>query len=205
MTINLLIAQHAIASRNTIEIARQATADHLGLPTPCADWNLRELLDHMTTENSGFAEAALGRGADPTAWVGQPDRVAPVADYVAATETLITAFAEPDVLQRSFALPLLTHDREFPGEQAVMMQLVDSVVHAWDLAKTLDLPLTVNDDITDVVLAVCEQIPDDESRRTPGATFGPPMPCADDAPLLDRIVALLGRSPTWPAPVEGLR
>lgn len=193
------IAQHDLAARQTTEIARQVTPDQLTLPTPCADWNLRQLLDHMTTENLGFAAAARGRGGDPAPWVGDADRADPVADYVAATESLISAFAVPDVLRRSFALPLLTRERAFPGEQAVMMQLVDSVVHAWDLARTLDVPLTVDDDITAPVLALCEQIPDDESRRMPGAVFGPPMPCADDAPALERIVALLGRSPAWPS------
>jgi uncharacterized protein (TIGR03086 family) len=194
-----LIAQHASAARQTTEIACQATPGQLTLPTPCSDWNLRQLLDHMTTENLGFAAAADGRGADPALWVGDPDRVDPVEDYVAATETLIAAFAEPGVLQRSFALPLLSLERQFPGKQAVMMQLVDSVVHAWDLARTLGAPLTVDDDITAPVLALCEQIPDDESRRKPGAVFGPAVPYADGAPAMDRIVALLGRSPSWPA------
>jgi hypothetical protein len=27
--------------------------------------------------------------------------------------------------------------------------------------------------------------------------FAPPVPVADDAPLLDRVVALAGRTPTW--------
>lgn len=193
------IVQHAIAARKTTEIARQVTPDQLTLPTPCADWNLRQLVDHMTTENLGFAAAARGRGSDPAPWVGHSNRADPVADYVTATESLISAFAEPDVLRQSFALPLLTREKEFPGEQAVMMQLVDSVVHAWDLARTVDLPLTVDDDVTAPVLALCEQIPDDGSRRKPGAVFGPSMPCADDAPALERIVALLGRSPTWPS------
>ncbi len=199
MHTTLLIAQHALAARLTVEIARQITPDHLTRPTPCSDWTVRQLLDHMTTENLGFGAAARGHGAEPTAWVGDPARQDPVADYLAATETLISAFAEPGVLERSFALPLLARDRQFPGELAVLMQLVDSVVHAWDLARALDLPLTVDDDITTEVLALCEQIPNDESRREPGAAFGPAVPHADDAPALERIVALLGRSPAWPS------
>ena len=129
--------------------------------------------------------------------VGDPDRADPAGDYVAATHALIAAFAEPGVLQRSFALPLLTREREFSGEQAVKMQLVDSVVHAWDLAKTLGVSLIVGDEITAPVVAMCEQMPDDESRRRPGAVFRPRVVVAEDATPLDRIVALLGRSPAW--------
>ncbi|MGL4177627.1 MAG: TIGR03086 family metal-binding protein [Dermatophilaceae bacterium] len=199
MPTNQLVARQARAARQTVQLATRAALDQLSLPTPCAGWDLRRLLDHMTTENLGFAAAAQGRGADPAVWAGDLHRADPVADYVAATEVLVAAFAEPDVLQRSFALPLLTREQEFPGEQAVMMQLVDSVAHAWDLARTLGIPLTVDDDITGPVLALCEQLPDDESRRAPGSPFGPAVAVPDDTPPLDRIVALLGRSPTWPA------
>ncbi|MFN8082707.1 MAG: TIGR03086 family metal-binding protein [Dermatophilaceae bacterium] len=194
-----LIAQHSVAARQTVEIASQITPDHLPRPTPCSDWNLRQLLDHMTTENLGFAAAARGNGAEPTVWVGDPARHDPVGDYLAATETLISAFAEPGVLERSFALPLLARDREFPGKLAVLMQLVDSVVHAWDLARALDMQLTIDDDIATRVLALCEKIPNDESRRKAGGAFGPAVTHEDDAPALERIVALLGRSPAWPS------
>jgi uncharacterized protein (TIGR03086 family) len=197
MPIDQLVAQHAIAATQTIELASDVTSDQLSLPTPCSDWNLRQLLDHMTTENLGFAAAARGQGADPASWVGNGDRADPVADYLAATEILLVAFAEPGVLQRSFALPLLARKQEFPGERAVTMQLVDSVVHAWDLARTLDLRLTFADDVTAPALALCEEIPDDEFRRKPDAVFGPRTPCPEDRPVLDRIVALLGRSPGW--------
>lgn len=193
-----LITRHATAARQTAELASQATPQQLTLPTPCAGWDLRRLLDHMTTENLGFAAAARGNGADPASWAGDADRADPVADYVQATDTLISAFAEPGVLDRSFALPLMSQEREFPGAQAVLMQLVDAVVHAWDLARTLDLPLSIDDEINKPVLDLAEQIPDDESRHAPDAVFGPAKPYPDDASALDRIVALLGRSPSWP-------
>ncbi len=193
-----LITQHAVAARLTSDLARQADREQLTLPTPCADWNLRQLLDHLTSENHGFAAAARGQGSDPAAWAHDDNRADPVSDYVAATDDLLAAFAEPGVLDRSFALPLLTTEREFPGQQAVLMQLVDGVVHAWDLARTLGLPITIDDELTKPVLKLAQQIPDDESRRAPGAVFGPAQPYDDDASPLDRIVALLGRSPSWP-------
>jgi uncharacterized protein (TIGR03086 family) len=181
-----------------IDIARRAGPDQLSRPTPCAGWDLRQLFDHLITENLGFAAAARGHGSDPDVWVGDPQRTDPVADYVRATEALVATFADPAVLDRSFALPLLSKEREFPGSLAVTMHLVDTVVHAWDLARTLDLPLAFDPEITKPVLAMSEQIPDDESRLSPGAPFGPSVPQPADGTDLDRIVALLGRSPNWP-------
>ena len=159
-----LIAQHAVAARLTTGLAQQATPEQLTLPTPCAGWDLRRLLDHMTSENLGFAAAARGQGADLSVWAHDENRADPVADYVAATDTLLAAFAEPGVLDQSFALPLLTTEREFPGHQAVLMQLVDGVVHAWDLARTLGLPLSIDDELTKPVLELARP---DPRRRSP--------------------------------------
>jgi len=192
-----IIELHATASRQAIDLARRARPEQFTAPTPCAGWDLRRLLDHLTSENLGFAAAARGHGADRTIWAGDDQRADPVGDYVKATEDLMAAFAEPGVLDRSFALPLLS-EQEFPGEQAVMMHLVDTVVHAWDLARTLDLPVEFDRPVTDPVLALSRQIPDDETRKGPKAFFGPVVPFAEDASDLDQIVALLGRSPSWP-------
>lgn len=192
-----ILQHHATASRQMIDIARQATPEQLTRPTPCAGWDLRQLFDHLIVENRGFAAAAQGDGADPAHWVGDPQRSDPVGDYVEATEELLTAFAEPDVLDRAFALPVLSKE-PFPGSVAATMHLVDTVVHAWDLARTLDLPVAFDPEITAPVLAMSEQIPDDESRTGPKAFFGPAKPQPADATDLDRIVALLGRSPSWP-------
>ena len=197
MPTDSLVAQHAVAARLTTDLAQQATPEQLTLSTPCAGWDLRRLLDHMTSENLGFAAAARGQGADLSVWAHDENRADPVADYVAATDTLLAAFAEPGVLDQSFALPLLTTEREFPGHQAVLMQLVDGVVHAWDLARTLGLPLSIDDELTKPVLDLSVQIPDDESRLAPGAAFGPAQPFPADASPLDQIVALLGRAPDW--------
>src|SRR5207249_693917 len=99
----MIIRRHATASEQAITLARQAGPDQLTLPTPCAGWELRRLLDHLTTENLGFAAAARGNGADPETWVGDEHRTDPVGDYIRATEALVAAFAEPGVLGRSFA------------------------------------------------------------------------------------------------------
>lgn len=173
--------------------------DDLERPTPCADWTLADLLAHMTVQHHGFAAAAEGRGADPEAWRARPLDADPVAAYTAAASRVATAFGADGVLDRPFALPEFGDGAEFPGRQAIRFHLVDYVVHGWDVARSLGAGVELDDDVLDAALTVAEMVPDGEQRLLPGAPFRPGVPVAADAPTLDRVVALLGRSPTWPA------
>lgn len=117
------------------------------------------------------------------------------------------------MLDRKFALPEISPKLRFPASQAIGFHLVDYVVHGWDVARSLGLgragyrpePDLLDSDVLRAVLLIAESVPDDERRRQPAAAFAPRVPAAPDAdPFtppspLDRIVALLGRRPQWPA------
>jgi uncharacterized protein (TIGR03086 family) len=179
-------------------VARLRPGD-LVRPTPCADWTLADLLAHMAVQHHGFAAAAEGHGADLETWRVRPLGDDPVAEYAAAAEHVMTAFGADDVLDRTFALPEFGDGAEFPGRQAIRFHLVDYVVHGWDVARSLGVGIELDADVLDAALTVAEMVPDGEQRLQPGAAFRPGIPVAEDVPTLDRIVALLGRSPTWPA------
>ncbi|WP_181783277.1 TIGR03086 family metal-binding protein [Pseudonocardia pini] len=181
----------------TLAAARSVTVDRLSAPTPCAGWVVADLLDHMTVQNLGFAAAARGKGADPELWIGGGLRTDPVADLVASAAVVVEAFAEPGVSERPFTLPELSGS-DFPGSQAVVMHTVDSVLHAWDLARSLGTDIAPSAELVRFTLELGEQIPDGDRRLEPGSPFGPRLQVADTAPTLDRALALYGRSPTWP-------
>jgi uncharacterized protein (TIGR03086 family) len=74
------------------------------------------------------------------------------------------------------------------------------VVHGWDVARSLGLDYELEPDLLGVALAVAEAVPDDDrARRRPGAAFAPPVSAPAGARPLDRVVALLGRTPGWRA------
>src|ERR1700730_46242 len=70
---------HRIAVLASVDVVSAVTVDDLAKPTPCAGWNLADLLAHMTVQHRGFAAAPRGHGADEAIW--QPTTV---ADAVAA-------------------------------------------------------------------------------------------------------------------------
>lgn len=185
------------ANAASVAVLGTPGAADLDLPTPCGDWRLRDLLVHMTTQHHGFAAAARGNGADEESWRLRPLGDDPAGDYAASVADVDAAF---DGLTDADGLVLPELGKEpFPAVQALSFHLVDGIVHAWDLARTLDATVDLDAEVLDAGWQVAATVPDDERRLAPGSPFARAVPVADDAPTLGRIVAALGRSPSWPA------
>lgn len=195
---------HRSAVLASVDVVSAVAADDLSKPTPCAGWDLADLLAHMTVQHRGFAAAARGRGADLTIW--QTNTVAgavvanPAAAYSAAATDVIEAFAGADVLDARFALPELAPDAMIPGSLAIGFHLVDYVVHTWDVARSLGHPVELPADVVAAALPIAFAVPDGDFRTMADAVFGPVLPSKESGDDLDRILAYLGRSPEWEPP-----
>jgi uncharacterized protein (TIGR03086 family) len=200
MHINLdsIVALDAIAVNASVELVARARPADMARPTPCADWTLQGLISHMAAQHYGFAAAAAGDG-DLARW--RPRRLGgdPVADYRAAAQAVLAAFAADGVPGRQFPLPEIAAGALFPAPQAVSFHFIDYVVHSWDVAKALGLAARFAPDVLDAALQVARAVPGGEHRLAPGAAFAPAVTWPDGSPL-DQVVALLGRSPGWQRP-----
>ena len=184
----------ATAVRATVDVVASISAADLDRPTPCADWDLRALLAHMTAQHRGFAAAAAGRGAEEAAW--RPDPQDPIGGYAPSAADVITAFAPDEVLDRPFRIPE-AGDRPLPGRMVIGFHLVDFVVHGWDVAATMGLPWELPPDVLEAALAIARAVPDGDERLLPGAPFAPALPTPAEATPMSEILTLLGRSPDW--------
>jgi uncharacterized protein (TIGR03086 family) len=200
-TISDVRAFHRVAVQASVDVVAAVSRDDLRRPTPCAGWNLLDLLAHMTVQHYGFAAAARGGGDDPAVWA--PDLVAdavaadPSGAYAAAAADVLDAFAADGVLDASFALPELGPGAVFPGAMAIGFHFVDYVAHGWDVARSLGAGFALPDEVVAAALPVVFVIPDGEFRTMDGAPFGPAVAAPDGATDLDRILGHLGRSPDW--------
>ncbi|HEY0531403.1 MAG TPA: TIGR03086 family metal-binding protein [Actinoplanes sp.] len=194
-TINVLEAD-AAATRGSVAVVARIAPSDLSLPTPCAAWDLRALLAHMTVQHRGFAAAAAGRGGDLAVWQPVPAEE-PVAAYSLAASEVLSAFASPGVLDRAFVLPEIPRAPSFPGRVAIGFHLVDYVVHGWDVARTIGAPYAPPEEVVAAALPVARAVPDGSGRLVEGAAFAPGITVPPGAAALDEILLRLGRDPAW--------
>ncbi|TDD66254.1 TIGR03086 family metal-binding protein [Actinomadura rubrisoli] len=174
----------------------QVTPDALALPTPCADWTVNGLLRHQVSQDEGFAAAVRGDGARLRNWRNGDLGTDPHAAAVTSADLVTKAFSEVS-LDQELILPEVGEGGGFPASLAISFHLVDLVVHAWDVAAAIHVPWEPADDLVAASLKVAGIVPTDPGSRGPGLSFDRAVPSPDGAAPADRLLTLLGRTPTW--------
>jgi uncharacterized protein (TIGR03086 family) len=169
-------------------IAEQQWAD----PTPCAEWDVAALVRHLVIGNRLFAGVLAARPVSPQVLQEELGSHGPTllpGDVEGSVAELVEAFGRPEVLARPVAIPVGT----VPGAVAADIRVVENVVHGWDLATATGQQPSYDDADVEAALAFSRRAMDivPEGRRP----FADPVDVAEDAPVLDRLVALLGRRP----------
>ncbi|WP_255205063.1 TIGR03086 family metal-binding protein [Actinomadura sp. BRA 177] len=147
---------------------------------------------HQVSQDQGFAAAARGDGDRLSAWRGGDlgdDHYAAASD---SADLVARAFADV-ALDAEPALPEL--GGRFPAALAVSFHLVDLVVHAWDVAAAIGAPWEPAGDLVEASLKVAVLVPGES--RGPGESFGATLPSPGGAAPKERLLALLGRDPSW--------
>jgi len=176
-------------------VARVRPGD-LDRPTPCAEWDLRALLAHMTGQDRGFAAAAL---ADVSA-----DAFAPrdPATWEAGAAVVVAAFAAADP-DRPVLMPEFG-DMRFPLDTVIGFHLIDTMVHGWDVAVSIGAEVDYDDDLLAAAQRIAEAVPGGDVRTAPGAPFAPILSTVDETDGWARTLALVGRDADWHVPARPL-
>jgi uncharacterized protein (TIGR03086 family) len=182
----------------TVSLVKQAGLLDLDRPTPCAGWSLAGLIGHMTAQHYGWIAAAVGHGADLSVWQPGPPVADPIGEYAEASRRVLEAFGADGVLEREFALAEISPVLRFPAAQAISFHFIDYLVHGWDVARSLGADYQPEPDLLAAALPVAQAVPGGEARKRDGAAFAPGVQVPAQAGLLDQILAMLGRSPSWP-------
>lgn len=190
---------HRRALDDTRTVLTAARPADLARPTPCAGWDLRALLGHVFGQNHGFAaavEAATAGTSDVprSAFADRPpDPDGVFTAWDASADRLAAAFAAAP-LDRTVLLTDLGPDARLPVATVVAMHLLDTVVHAWDLATALGSSYRPDGELVAATLAVAQLIPVGASREDPGFAFAAVVP-GEHADPWERALALTGRHP----------
>jgi uncharacterized protein (TIGR03086 family) len=170
----------------------QVRADQWSGPTPCADWDVRTLVNHLVYEErwavplfAGATVADVGDKFEGDLLGANPAR----AVREAARDAEAAIGGDP---QR----PVHLSFGDFPAAEYAYQLLADHLIHAWDLAVAID-----NDPRLDpeLVRTVGEWFADKEETYRMAGAIGPRVPQPAGASEQDRLLGLFGRDPNWVA------
>jgi uncharacterized protein (TIGR03086 family) len=160
-------------------LARSVRPDQMVLATPCSEWDVAALLDHM----AGGPVYLLGAlGVDDVPADQWPDPV--------VIEAVMSRLAEPGALDRRCMSPA---GFEWSVGEAAAGTAMDQLVHTWDLAVAVGSDRVLDVDVVNAVVAMfLPQMP--EIGRQAGF-IGPAVAVADGVSPQEILLGAMGRDP----------
>jgi uncharacterized protein (TIGR03086 family) len=168
-------------------VVRGITAEQFTAATPCREYSVAQLLNHLFQVVEQFTRAARGEDME---FGEEPDRLHGDwhADFDAALDRLVTAWSDPEAM---------THDTSnmgIPRSMVAMMPVCDLVAHGWDLARATGRPFHCAPELAEQLYAVGAGMAPMARRN---GVFGEEVEVPDDASYLDRFLGVCGRDPQW--------
>lgn len=158
-------------------------------PTPCTDWDVRALVNHVTVEDLWAPPLFEGKTIADVGDAFDGDQLGddPVGRWDAASAASLAAVARPgsmtDTVHLSFG--------DFPGSEYAMQLAADHLIHGWDLSVAIGADTTLESDLVDAIAAWFAPI---EGAYRASGVIGTKIQVADDADAQTRLLAAFGRT-----------
>lgn len=166
-----------------------ATADvQWNDPTPCEDWDVRMLVNHVTVEQLWVPPLVGGASVGDVGDRLDGDQLG--ADPVAAWDDAVAASCAAFGAAGALDGEILLSSGPRPAVEYCWEMTVDALIHSWDLARGIGGNETLDDELVELTFARIEPIAD--SLHETGM-FAPPVPVPRSAPLATRLLGLFGR------------
>ncbi|GAB6984556.1 TIGR03086 family metal-binding protein [Nocardioides pyridinolyticus] len=158
--------------------------DQLDRRTPCAAWDLADLLAHMEDALDAFTEAAGGA----VGVHGAPDAAAPVPALQAKARALCEVWTRPS--PGDVVLEARSGRLDLDAPLLVATAALEIAVHGWDVGRATGFPEPLPDPVASGLLPMAGVVVGPADR---GVRFAAPRPVAPDASAGARLLAFLGR------------
>jgi uncharacterized protein (TIGR03086 family) len=160
--------------------------DQMGDPTPCSEFDLKGLLNHVIAGMGMLHTAATGgKAVPPTENIVGDD---PAGQYATARAELLNALKEPGVFEKNWEMPF----GAMPGKMMAGIAFMEHTTHAWDIRKATGQDTELPEDLAKECFELVQ--PMDAMMRTPGVC-GPAVEVPDTATTTEKLIAFLGRQP----------
>jgi len=174
-----LLDQYKRASEWTTSKVAGATSK-LDARTPCDQWDVRTLLNHMLDTQQYFIGAARGENVSPPAPT-PPELLSddPCADFERGRSDMLSTYGAPGVIEKT--------------GPSLGIAFSDQLLHGWDLAKATGQDTTMPDGLPEVAFNMIHGRFTDEQRQ---GIFKPEVDVPADASAQDKLLAYTGRMPS---------
>ncbi|GAB3403626.1 TIGR03086 family metal-binding protein [Flindersiella endophytica] len=179
------------------EIAGHVKPDQLDLPTPCTEFDVRKLVNHLLFWGPSLVGAGRKETVPPPAESEADVDLTTAGDWQAALlahlANVVDAWSRPDAWE---GVAHLGGPMELPADLIGGMVVGELVVHGWDLARATGQQPVWDDELAEYLHG--EVAKSAEVGRQMGV-YAEPVAVPESASPLDRMLALSGRDPGWTA------
>jgi uncharacterized protein (TIGR03086 family) len=188
LTLRPLPELHEEALDHTRSIVHGIGAEQLELSTPCDDYDVRTLLNHVVSGNFWVAPLVEGKSIDDVGDLYDGDVIGsdPASAYDESADVAAAAFKAPGAMDR----PVAVSYGPVPGEVYAGHRYIDVLIHGWDLAVGTSQETKLPPELVDACIEIIE--PQIEMLEGSGA-FGTKVEVGADANAQTRLLAMLGR------------
>jgi uncharacterized protein (TIGR03086 family) len=197
-----VVDQFVLASEGFAARLRLVDPDQWQAPTPCTDWDVRALVNHVARANLNYVR--LREGASAAEFIAMRDADAlgnnAVAAFDASVRECVTAYRAPGALDEPVDHPSGT----LPGRQALAVRTTDTVIHTWDLARAIgkddaldpQLWSWIDAHLYEIYAGMAETPVSPETNHRFFTRPEGELPAGSSTQ--DRLLHLFGRRLTWP-------
>ncbi|GAA4605668.1 uncharacterized protein (TIGR03086 family) [Actinoplanes octamycinicus] len=187
MQLNTLLDRSII---DAAAVVHGVEPDQLDGPTPCAEWDVRALTNHLLQVTSALHLAGVRRSVPEDVWArdligeGWAERFDDEGRAAAAAWGRAGAW-DGTVVMAGAAVP---------APMIAMMFVSDLAIHGWDLARATGQDYRCDDQVAEATHRFLTDM--GEQGRQMGI-YAAPVDVAGHAAAFERALALSGRDPRW--------
>jgi uncharacterized protein (TIGR03086 family) len=185
-----LVALHRRGVSHFHQHVQSVREDQWHMPTPCTDWEVRDLVNHLVAEARWVPDLMAGSTVAEVGDRYDGDQLGadPQGAWADASAAALEAVAADGALDR------IVHVSwgDIPAEVYVSQLTCDLVVHGWDLARAIAADESIDSELVDYCYRW--SVPQAELMRSSGL-FGEQIEPAADADDQTRLLNLFGRRP----------
>ncbi|MFH9003533.1 TIGR03086 family metal-binding protein [Streptomyces afghaniensis] len=180
----------AVARERAVPVVRAVPDEALSAPTPCADYDVKSLVNHLFQVVVEFQKLAAKGESD---FSTTPDRVGAGHDwrerFAEETDRLVAAWSAPGAEEGTAGA------WQMPARLVGSMALLDLTVHAWDLARATGQEYRADDELEPVLEQLAGTVAELAPTARSTGVFGEPVPVAEGASAFERLLGQTGRDP----------